>query len=201
MTPHDYEHAIEAMRPQLVRVAQRITEDAAGAEDVVQQAVWNCYAALATYDPARASLETWVTKTVIRRSIDYRRNEDYHHGGKPEGTMTYEFTEPDRDDNTRRACLKEAHKTEDTGSYTPNYDERLDTRTALDRLERVRPRAARIIRRVYLEGYTLREVAALERVSEQRAGQVMTQGMTLLRKYLTVYEGYMRPPADIIRTA
>jgi len=59
--------------PFALRVAMRLLQDAATAEDVVQDALVRAWSQARTFDPQRARFTTWLYRIVVNRCIDQRR--------------------------------------------------------------------------------------------------------------------------------
>jgi RNA polymerase sigma-70 factor (ECF subfamily) len=54
-------------------VIRRIVRDPAGAEEVLQEVLWELWAAAGDYDPARGSPEAWIVNRARSRGIDRAR--------------------------------------------------------------------------------------------------------------------------------
>lgn len=59
----------------LWHIAHGITGDAAGAEDVVQDAFAAAFRRLDRFDPRRASLRTWLSRITVNRALNCRRDQ------------------------------------------------------------------------------------------------------------------------------
>lgn len=69
----DLEALYEAYHRQALGLAYRVLDDAAEAEEVVQEAFLAAWRAGQTYDPARGSARTWLLTLVRNRAIDVIR--------------------------------------------------------------------------------------------------------------------------------
>ncbi|GAC1652604.1 MAG: hypothetical protein NVS9B1_00380 [Candidatus Dormibacteraceae bacterium] len=69
----DLELLYETHKRQAYSLALRIVGDAGHAEDVVQQAFLKVWNSAAGFDPARASVRTWLLRIVRNTALDQRR--------------------------------------------------------------------------------------------------------------------------------
>ena len=69
----DLDALYEAYHRQALGLAYRVLNDAAEAEEVVQEAFLAIWRAGASYDPARGSVRTWLLTLVRNRAIDVIR--------------------------------------------------------------------------------------------------------------------------------
>jgi len=65
--------------PYVSRLARTLLGNAQDAEDVTQEVFLRVYKNLTTYDPERASMNTWLTKLTVNACNTHRRRNFFHH--------------------------------------------------------------------------------------------------------------------------
>ena len=74
MRKPDFETVYETYYDKLYRYAYGLLLHPEDAEDVVEETFFAAYAAYAGYDPARASLATWLTRIAHNKAVDHVRS-------------------------------------------------------------------------------------------------------------------------------
>lgn len=163
----EYIDYIAEVRPSLVKVARRHVMADADAEDAVQDAVHYCFRRLADYDPAKASMFTWVSRMVINYCHNYI---DKYKSAHPEADVVTGFDDliPEPPEVTRAQVRK---RKDFEPSYLPDWDTKLDVHSALSGLP-TREREA--VHAIYMEGVTLDEYAKESGMSRRTVAYILS---------------------------
>lgn len=180
MTEQEFSLAVHEIRPKLVRAASVLVRGYDEPEDVVQQALGECYSNLDKYDGS-VQLATWVTATVRRRAIDSVRNAKKKFMLEAGGPT--EFDDLEEQQNGLRRAQKKPKEHEEQGADN-NYDQACDVKKALLTLP---PEEMAILLAVCIEGYSVREYADLASMSETAARYYLDKAKSSLRGYLAEY--------------
>ena len=136
-----FETIYDRYHRQAYSLARRITGRAGGAEEATQDAFLSLWREASRYDPARASLSTWLLALVRYRSIDWRRHgtsRGLHHG-LPEGAA--ERTEAPERTEEQVIAIQECDR-------------------AVRLVAALPPEQREVIDLAYFAGYTQKEIAA-----------------------------------------
>ena len=138
----DLERLYETHKHQAYSLALRIVRDSGHAEDVVQQAFLKVWNGAATFDPARASVRTWLLRIVRNTALDELRRG----GGRWDRERSLELELP-----------------AGVGVHDPwpAVDERLANEQVRRAVDSLPGDQRRVIELAYYEGYTGPEIAAL----------------------------------------
>ena len=180
MTEQEFSAAVEAVRPRLVRAAAVLVRGYDEPEDVVQQALAECYANLDKYD-GTVQLSTWVTSTVKRRAIDSVRNAK--NKLRLESGGASEFDDLEEQSNGLRRAQKKLGESGESG-YVRDYEMMTDVKLALESLP---PDQMAIVLAVCIEGYSVREYAFMASMSETAARANLDKAKSSLREHLAEY--------------
>lgn len=145
-------------------VALRIVADRDEAEDIVHDAFVAAWRSIATFDPARGGLASWLVRLVRNRAIDGLRARRTTPGGLPTDLPPVVVDDPN-----------------------PTWQATVDRMTAAeirDALERLPAEQRQAIELAYFGGYTYRDVARLTGVSPGTASSRLRLGLAKLRASL-----------------
>lgn len=205
VTSAEFETTVSELRPLLVRRASGIVQNFVDPEDIVQQALVECFANLARYDGSQASLSTWITTTVQRRIVDVIR--DYDNKKRllrsEESFSDTDEQVPDEDYNKRhklppgtlpvRARRKSGMFSLGDGAYgtrgeevaeatyTPDHDLSLDLKSGLMSLPDLQ---REVVLAVHVEGYEVSEYAKKRGLSVMKVRWALEKGLMATREYL-----------------
>jgi RNA polymerase sigma-70 factor (ECF subfamily) len=154
----DFDRLYRVCYPRLLRTLYAITGDAASAEDCVQEAFVRAYQAWPRYRPDR-SAEAWIHQIAINTAISHRRRAKLRTVGEVMRRLGRPGAGPDPADAATRS----------------------DIVTALASLH---PRVAADFVLRYYHGYTNREIARLEAVSERTVGARLSKARDELGRLL-----------------
>ena len=182
LTTEEYLTAVEQMRPSLVETARQNCYLPDDAEDVVQEVIMYCLRELSTYDPAKASLKTWVTGKVICEAIGSSRAPMRRYK-----QLVQEYTgfpdDVEHTEDTHRAQMKPRPPQEQ--GYEPDYDLKISVQQALAKLPEDERKAATA---VFLEGYTEGEYAEQAGVTDRTVRRWLKSAREQLRVTLKEYD-------------
>jgi RNA polymerase sigma factor (sigma-70 family) len=199
-----FETAVTELRPLLIRRAAGIVRHCAEAEDIVQQALGECYANLASFDEGAAKLGTWITETVQRRALDAVRNcstklrleadegfpdlielkpdEAYNKEHKlPPGTLIRRAQRKAALGSSGSARYRDGDEDTNEPSYSVDYDAVIDLKAGLLALPKFR---REVVLAVFVEGYTFEEYAEKVGKSKTWIQRTAEKGLRALRKRL-----------------
>lgn len=142
--PDDFDRLYRTMYPRLLRLLYAITGDAAAAEDCVQEAFVNAFRAWPRYRPEKAA-EGWMHQIAVNTAISYRRRAKLRTVGEVLRRLGRPGPGTDPSDAAGRSDLMRA-------------------------LSALPPKVAADFVLRYHHGFTNREIARLEGVSERMVG-------------------------------
>jgi RNA polymerase sigma factor (sigma-70 family) len=146
-------------------LALSITRDPSQAEDVAQESLLRAWRSAATYDPARASVTTWLLTITRNAAIDLVR------------ARRSTPVSPQMLEEVLQGSVADAADTADAAVR------RLDTQRALRRLSSLSPKQARAVALAVLCGCTAAEVSAHEGIPLGTAKTRIRLGLIRLRDY------------------
>lgn len=164
VSEQEFEEVIKELRPLLVWRVAAVVKGQADHEDVVQQALLECFANLSSFD-GTVKLSTWITRTVDRRALDAIRN-------APEWVETILADE------------EEEHEKPEA-SYEVSYDLAIDLKKGIMALT---PVQREIMLAVHVEGYSIYEYAAKSGRSHKLVWYHLDAAKKAMRDYLSAYE-------------
>ncbi|GAC1322327.1 MAG: hypothetical protein NVSMB13_00520 [Mycobacteriales bacterium] len=151
--------------PRCLALARRVTGDAQVTQDVVQDVFVAVWQQAGRYDPARASVASWLLTMTHHKAVDAVRREDHHR--RRRASVSLLEVEPD----ARRGPAEHAAAT-DAGERV---------RQALKALSDVQQQALAL---AYYGGYTQREIASLTSTPLGTVKTRMLAGMRTLAREL-----------------
>jgi RNA polymerase sigma-70 factor (ECF subfamily) len=152
----------ERYAARLYTVAYRLLRNRADAEDAVQRALLNCFAARAAYSP-RWAVSTWLYRVLTNVCVDELRRRQ--HRAAPAAVEAAEG----------RSALGSV------GAEARLAAERVDLARALERV----PREARILLALhYVNGLSHRELASIRGISVNTVKSQLARGKKILRTAL-----------------
>ena len=163
-TNEEFELVVENLRPLLVWRAASVVKSLADPEDVVQQALLECYTNLDKFDGNKAQISTWITTTVDRRALDMATR-----------TVVAPAPKEDEDGETQ----------EDEASYEMPYELVSDLKKALLKLPAFK---REVLLAVHVEGYGIYEYATKRGVSFGTVRCALEGALRSMREYLADYE-------------
>jgi RNA polymerase sigma factor (sigma-70 family) len=162
-----------------------MVRDCGDPEDVVQQALADCYAALERYDPSQAQLNTWITEQVDRRASnairDYLNRQRLE--AQPEGFDDTVEQAPDVKRAQRKLGLD---KEKSEAAYMPDLDSGIDLKSALLALPAFQ---REVVLAVHVEGYSTYEYADKLGVDRGKVKRALATGLESMRDYLEREDG------------
>jgi RNA polymerase sigma-70 factor (ECF subfamily) len=154
----DFDRLYRSCYPRLVRTLYAITGDAASAEDCVQEAFLKAFRAWPRYRPDRPA-EAWIHQIAINTAISYRRRTTLRTVGEVLRRLGRPPSGADAADSTSRSDL-------------------------IDALASLPPRVAADFVLRYYHGYSNREIARQDGVSERTVGTRLSQAREKLARRL-----------------
>jgi RNA polymerase sigma-70 factor (ECF subfamily) len=154
----DFERLYQASYPKLLRTVYAILGDGAAAEDCVQDAFVRAFQAWPRFRPDRPA-EAWMYQIAINTAISHRRRAKLRQVGELVRRLGRPSPGPDPGESAGRSDMVAA-------------------------LMELRPRVAAAFILRYLYGYTNREIAQLENVSERSVGARLAHARERLARRL-----------------
>ncbi len=151
----------------LYGLAWRVLNDAAAAEDVVQDAMLKLWTGADKFDGSRGALAPWLKRMVVNQSLDRRR-----------------ALRPVEDIETATGISDAA----------PLPDTALDRRHLAKAMAQMPPRQRAALALFYLEGNSMTEIADLLDANTKAVESLLSRGRATLRELLTshsVHEGHL----------
>jgi RNA polymerase sigma-70 factor, ECF subfamily len=144
----------------LYGLAWRVLNDAAAAEDVVQDAMLKLWTGADKFDSNRGALAAWLKRMVVNQCLDRRR-----------------ALRPVEDIETATGISDDA----------PLPDTALDRRHMAQALAQMPPRQRAALALFYIEGYSMMEIADLLETNTKAVESLLSRGRTALRNLLTPF--------------
>jgi RNA polymerase sigma-70 factor (ECF subfamily) len=141
----------------LYALAWRILNDAAAAEDVVQDAMLKLWTGADRFDPSRGLLSAWLKRMVVNQCLDRRR---------------------------ALRSVEDIETATGISDDAPLPDVVLDQRHVARAMEEMPPRQRAAIALFYIEGYTMAEVADQLDTNTKSVESLLARGREKLRDLL-----------------
>ena len=155
------EELYDRFAPLVFKASRQVLSSSAEAEDAVQEIYTRLWQTADRYDPRKAKLVTWVMLLTRRHLIDRLRRK----GARPDPGHLDETTGLARDESVPRSATADE---ESSDLLRQQIDE-------LPELQRT------VIERAYLQGFTLREVAAQLDAPLGTVKSALSRGLNRLR--------------------
>jgi RNA polymerase sigma-70 factor (ECF subfamily) len=155
---------VRAVRPRVVRAAERIVRDPAMAEEVAQEVLTEVWQKADRFDPERGSVAAWVATLARRRAVDRVRSEQ---AGR------------DRDDRVARRSQER-----DRDVVAEEVELRLEHWQVRRALAELSDRQREAIELAFFAGHTYRDVARVLGIPEGTAKSRLRDGLLRLRESL-----------------
>jgi len=155
---------VRRVRPQVVRIAERVVRDPAMAEEVAQEVLTEVWLKADRFDPTRGSVAAWVGTLTRRRAVDRVRSEQ---AGR------------DRDDRVARRSQERDHDV-----VADEVEVRLEHWQLRRALASLSERQREAIELAYFAGHTSRDVARVLGIPEGTAKSRLRDGLLRLREAL-----------------
>jgi RNA polymerase sigma-70 factor (ECF subfamily) len=155
---------VRAVRPRVIRAAERIVRDPAMAEEVAQEVLTEVWQKADRFDPERGSVAAWVATLARRRAVDRVRSEQ---AGR------------DRDDRVARRSQEPEHDV-----VAEEVELRLEHWQVRRALAELSDRQREAVELAYFAGHTYRDVARVLGIPEGTAKSRLRDGLLRLRESL-----------------
>jgi RNA polymerase sigma-70 factor (ECF subfamily) len=159
-----FELLVRRVRPQVVRVAERVVRDPSIAEEVAQEVLTEVWRKADHFDPTKGNVSAWVSTLTRRRAVDRVRSEQ---------------ASRNRDDRiARRSQEREIDVVAD------EVETRLEHWQVRNALATLSDRQREAIELAYFGGHTYRDVAQVLGIPEGTAKSRLRDGLLRLREAL-----------------
>jgi RNA polymerase sigma-70 factor (ECF subfamily) len=159
-----FELLVRRVRPQVVRIAERVVRDPSIAEEVAQEVLTEVWRKADHFDPTKGNVSAWVSTLTRRRSVDRVRSEQ---------------ASRNRDDRiARRDQEREIDVVAD------EVETRLEHWQVRNALATLSERQREAIELAYFGGHTYRDVAQVLGIPEGTAKSRLRDGLLRLREAL-----------------
>jgi RNA polymerase sigma-70 factor (ECF subfamily) len=159
-----FELLVRRVRPQVVRVAERVVRDPSIAEEVAQEVLTEVWRKADHFDPDRGNVSAWVSTLARRRAVDRVRSEQ---------------ASRDRDDRIARRSQER-----DIDVVADEVETRLEHWQVRNALASLSDRQREAIELAYFGGHTYRDVAQVLGIPEGTAKSRLRDGLLRLREAL-----------------
>jgi RNA polymerase sigma-70 factor (ECF subfamily) len=156
---------VDAIRPQVFRVAQRVVRDPSIAEEVTQEVLTEVWQKAGRFDPTRGSVAAWVATLARRRGVDRVRSEQ---------------ASRNRDDRVARR-----NQERDVDVVADTVEVRLEHWQVRKALAELSERQREAIELAYFGGHTYRDVARVLGIPEGTAKSRLRDGLLRLSEALS----------------
>jgi RNA polymerase sigma-70 factor, ECF subfamily len=151
---HAFAALVTRHHGRLYGLAWRVLNDAAAAEDVVQDAMLKLWTGADRFDPARGLLSAWLKRMVVNQCLDRKR-----------------ALRPVEDIEMASGISDDA----------PLPDTALDRRLVLQAMAQMPPRQRAALSLFYVEGHSMMEVADLLETNTKAVESLLSRGREKLR--------------------
>jgi RNA polymerase sigma-70 factor (ECF subfamily) len=159
-----FELLVRRVRPQVVRVAERVVRDPSIAEEVAQEVLTEVWRKADHFDPTKGNVSAWVSTLTRRRSVDRVRSEQ---------------ASRNRDDRIARRSQER-----DVDVVADEVETRLEHWQVRNALSTLSDRQREAIELAYFGGHTYRDVAQVLGIPEGTAKSRLRDGLLRLREAL-----------------
>jgi RNA polymerase sigma-70 factor, ECF subfamily len=159
-----FELLARRVRPQVVRVAERVVRDPSIAEEVAQEVLTEVWRKADRFDPSKGSVSAWVSTLARRRAVDRVRSEQ---------------ASRNRDDRIARRSQER-----DFDVVADEVELRLEHWQVRRALAELSERQREAIELAYFGGHTYRDVAQVLGIPEGTAKSRLRDGLLRLREAL-----------------